>query len=205
MGLHFTVPEGYLIPTICSRFEFLKFILKELKPKVVLEIGTGASSILALMMGYLGIKVTATEIDKEAYQCAKNNVENNHLASMVNLVKSEGQIIQKLIPDLSIYDLIICNPPQYDKKYYQERYSSNRGFTGKYSELVGGEIGHEFILDLISEASQYSYCPPIYFQLTKPKLQDILESGLKEKAYNYFKSQVKVGTRLRIYYKVKIS
>ena len=205
MGLHFTLPEGYLIPTICSRFEFLKFVIEESNPKAVLEIGTGASAILALMMGHLGIKVTSTEIDEKAYQSAKNNVENNNLASMINLMKSEGQIIRNLIFDLSIYDLIICNPPQYDQNYYQERYSSNRGFTGKKIELVGGEKGFEFILEILSEVSKYSNRPPVFFQLTLPKLQSILDSKLMEAEYNYSTIDKHIGTRKRIYYKIKFS
>ena len=202
MGLHFEVPDGYLIPTICSRFEFLKFILN-LNPKSILEIGTGASSILALMMGCLGIKVTATEIDERAYRSAQTNVQNNNLSSSINLLKSEGQIILNLIPELTIYDAIICNPPQYDQKYYQERFPSSRGFIGRYTELVGGGKGYEFILNLLSEVRQYTNPPPVFFQLTLPKLQSVLEVELAKEDYQYSSTQKQIGTRSRVYYKVE--
>ncbi len=204
MDLSFNIPEGYLIPTICSRWEFLKYILKS-NPAKVLEIGTGASGILALMLGSVGVSVTATEIDKEAIKSAQSNIELNNLTKEVSLIHSQGEIVKNLIPQLSEYDLIICNPPQYDEKYYQEHKSSARGFIGKYLELVGGRKGHEFILSLLSEVKMDSNPPPVYFQLTLPRLKTILEEDLKRLQYEFTVVTTRIGTRERLYYKVEFT
>lgn len=201
MNLHFELPEGYLIPTICSRFEFLKYCL-ESTPKNVLEIGTGASAILALMMAYLGIQVTATEIDPVAYQSAYKNIKFNNLTEYITLIKSNGEIIEGLNIDTITQDLIICNPPQYDLGYFKAHSTSNRGFIGQFSELVGGEKGYEFILELLNEVNRLIKSPSVCFQLTLPKLQHDLEKELNKKKYTYSSKQIRIGTRIRIYYKV---
>ncbi len=204
MALEFDLPEGYLIPTICSRWTFVKYILRQ-NPSNVLEIGTGASGILSLMLGRLGITVTATEVDEIALQYANSNIQRNGLSNRITLVQAENKIIQGLIDDLSTFDLILCNPPQYDETFYQQHKSSTRGFVGNYYELVGGPIGHEFILSLLSEVRDFLDPPPVFFQLTLPRLKSVLEEELNNQQYDYTFISNKVGTRTRIYYKVKFS
>ena len=204
IGLEFSVPKGYLVPTICSRWEFIKFVLEtfETPPTSILEIGTGASAILAMMLSRLGLTVIATEINDGAYRSALANLEHNDLFEKVVLLKSEGEIIDNLIYDLSSVDAVICNPPQYDERFYQDHYDSPRGFKGEYSELVGGKIGHEFIMRLLTEINQFSHPPPVFFQLTLPKLQAKLEEDLIKEKYCFSVDQKKIGTRLRLYYRI---
>jgi len=204
LGLEFSLPKGYLVPTICSRWEFLKFVLETFKtpPTSILEIGTGASAILAMMLGRLGMTVIATEINEGAYKSALANIEQNNFSEKMVLLKSEGEIITNLIQDLSIFDAVICNPPQYDEKFYHDHYQSTRGFQGEYSELVGGKFGHEFIMKLLAEVNQSSYAPPVYFQLTLPKLQAKLEEDLINEKYCFSVNEKKIGTRLRLYYRI---
>ncbi|MCK4848334.1 MAG: tRNA (adenine(22)-N(1))-methyltransferase TrmK [Candidatus Heimdallarchaeota archaeon] len=205
IGLKFSVPKGYLIPTICSRWEFIKFVLDKFKrsPTIsVLEIGTGASAILAMILCRLELTVIATEINEGAYKSALANIKQNNLSEKVVLLKSEGEIITNLIHDLSSVSAIICNPPQYNEKYYQDHHDSPRGFSGEYSELVGGDFGHEFIMKLLAEVNQFSHPPPVFFQLTLPKLQAKLEEDLIKEKYCFSVDQKKIGTRLRLYYRI---
>ena len=202
MDLEFDLPNGYLIPTICSRWAFLKYIL-QFKPGNVLEIGTGASGILAMMLGRLSVSVTATEIDEEAYRSARSNIQQNELTEQIILIKSGNEIVQGLLPHLSDFDLILCNPPQYDEKYYHQHKTSSRGFVGNFSELVGGEKGHEFILALLTEVKTFPTPPPVFFQLTLPHLRHVLEEELTKQDYNFTVTSNKVGTRLRLYFQVK--
>jgi methylase of polypeptide subunit release factors len=202
MDLTFDLPDGYLIPTICSRWKFLKYVL-QYNPTKVLEIGTGASGILSLMLGRLGISVTATEVDKKALRSAQSNIELNNLTEKVSLVQSQGEIVKNLIPQLYEYDLIICNPPQYDEKYYQEHKSNSRGFIGKYLELVGGDKGYEFILTLLAEVKEYSNPPPVFFQITLPRLKTVLEDELEKQQYEYSVVSTRIGTRERLYYRIE--
>ena len=77
MSLDFTVPPGYLIPTVCSRWQFVSWIIPEKTPLKVLEIGTGASAILAIMFAKIGCHVEVTEIDEIACQNALHNINLN--------------------------------------------------------------------------------------------------------------------------------
>jgi methylase of polypeptide subunit release factors len=204
IGLEFSVPKGYLIPTICSRWEFIKFVLEDLgkKPENIIEIGTGASAVLAMMVGFLGLNVKATEVNERAYKSALTNIVQNNLSEKIELIKSDGEIVTNIFHDLTSIDAIVCNPPQYDERYYHDHYDSHRGFRGEYSELVGGEIGHEFIMRLLSEVNQFSHPPPVYFQLTLPKLQVKLEEDLTKEKFSFSVNQKKIGNRLRLYYKI---
>ena len=204
IGLEFSVPKGYLIPTICSRWEFIKFVLEDLgnEPENIIEIGTGASAVLAMMVGFLGLNVKATEVNEGAYKSALANIRQNNLFEKIELIKSAGEIVTNLFHDLTLIDAIVCNPPQYDEQYYHEHCDSPRGFKGEYSELVGGEIGHEFIMRLLSEVNQFSHPPPVYFQLTLPKLQVKLEEDLTKEKFSFSVNQKKIGNRLRLYYKI---
>lgn len=87
-------PRG-LITTPISRFIFLKTFLRG--GEKVLEIGTGHSALMAIMADRLfKCDVWATEVDDEFFEYAKRNIEQNK--SKVNLIKSNGEIIEGLIP-----------------------------------------------------------------------------------------------------------
>ena len=88
LGLEFSLPKGYLVPTICSRWEFIKFVLGTFKtpPTSVLEIGTGASAMLAMMLSRLGMKVIATEINEGAYKSALVNLSQNKNSLFIRII-----------------------------------------------------------------------------------------------------------------------
>ncbi len=206
LGLDFSLPSGFLIPTICSRWEFLKWCLKDIdktdKARKILEIGTGASAILSLMLAKIGYKVEATEINEEAYKSAQINIELNNLSAKIRLFKVDEKIIKDLFSNLKEFEAILTNPPQYDIEYYKDRKRSKKGFTGKKSELVGGEFGHEFIVQLIMEVKEYKDPPPIFFQLTSIKLSSKINEFLENCGLDFIKQENEIGTRKRVYYKV---
>ncbi|MFX1284147.1 MAG: RlmF-related methyltransferase [Promethearchaeota archaeon] len=203
MSLDFMVPPGFLIPTICSRWAFIRWIIRD-SPSKVLEIGTGSSAILALMFAKIGCFVEATEINDIAYQSAQNNINLNNLDSRIRLrkVHDTDHILRSLYTSLIKFDMIACNPPQYDKDYYFQHQSLEKGFSGQKSELIGGESGHEFIITLIEEVATFTNPPSLYFQLTVPNLQKIISSYLQNNNYSFIKESRTIGTRLRYYFRV---
>jgi methylase of polypeptide subunit release factors len=203
MGLDFTVPPGYLIPTVCSRWAFVSWIIRERSPLNVLEIGTGASAILAMMFARIGCHVEATEIDEIAYQSAQNNIKKNGLTSQIQLrkVQDENQILMNCYDSLTKFNALVCNPPQYDQNFFYQQ-SLSKGFVGQESELVGGEKGHEFIIKLIEEVKRYSKPPSVYFQLTVPKLHQKICSYLQNNGFSFLEDHRTIGTRQRFYFRV---
>ncbi|MHA1226038.1 MAG: RlmF-related methyltransferase [Candidatus Hodarchaeales archaeon] len=206
MNLGFDIPEGYLVPTVCSRWYFIKWVHEQTgSNRRILEVGTGSSAILALMLARLGHIVVATELDEKAYQYACENVEKNHLENKIKVIKSKSDrlIIKELFDTLEDFDAIVTNPPQYDIDYFLKKNDKNgRGFVGTRLELLGGEKGHEFIMQLLAEVKSFENPPEVYFQLTQPQLSIILEEALEKQGFKYKSDRRKVGTRTRLYYKV---
>ncbi len=201
LSLDFTIPCGFLIPTVCSRWVFVSWIRRD-QPSRVLEIGTGASAIIAMMLAKIGCYVEATEINEIAYRSALRNIKINDLNSAIKVKKAKNHIIEDLYDSLDEFDAIVCNPPQYDQKYYEKSSFSTKGFLGQESELVGGEIGHEFVVKLLEEVATYGKHPSVYFQLTALKLHEEINTYLQNKNFSYFEDHTTVGSRQRYYYRV---
>jgi 23S rRNA A1618 N6-methylase RlmF len=180
-GLKIKVPPGHLIPTVCLRSAFIQEVIKS--EQKVLEVGTGSSAILAMIMGRMGCKVVATEANKENFLFAQKNVENNNLERLVELrLCAPDEILFNVVKENEVFDRIIAYPPQYSKnqpvrfhqaqrrfgrmkllmnyglgeeKRSKEQSSSLlRGFGGHPLELFGGKKGFEFSLQLIHELSE---------------------------------------------------
>ncbi|MHA2246924.1 MAG: RlmF-related methyltransferase [Candidatus Hodarchaeales archaeon] len=203
LSLDFTVPPGFLIPTICSRWNFISWLIRD-HPSKVLEVGTGASAILALMLAKIGCYVEATEINEIAYLSAKSNINLNNLNSMIHLTKiqKKSHILKDCYKSLAEFDAIICNPPQYDIDYFRQYCSSKKGFVGNESELVGGRVGHEFILSLLEEVREFKKSPSVYFQLLVTNLHSIIRSYLQNHDYSFVEDLSTVGTRKRYYFRI---
>ncbi|MHA1967788.1 MAG: RlmF-related methyltransferase [Candidatus Hodarchaeales archaeon] len=205
LDLDFSIPEGFLVPTICSRWEFLKWCLSHLNPisrQRILEIGTGASAILALILAKIGILVDATEINEKAYLSAKENIKINQLSQKINLKKAGNCIIRGLYTSLSSFNAVISNPPQYDLDYFTKRISLKKGFLGQESELVGGQKGYEFIIQTIKEVKEFEDPPPLFFQITSLKLAPLICSFLSENNHTFIQENTRIGTRKRVYFKI---
>ncbi|MFX0181663.1 MAG: RlmF-related methyltransferase [Candidatus Hodarchaeota archaeon] len=204
LSLDFFIPPGYLVPTICSRWAFISWILQHHSPDPsrVLEVGTGASAILALILAKIGCLVEATEINEVACEYAQKNIDINGLKCKIIVRKVVADhILRDLYNSIAHFDIIICNPPQYDKDYFQ-RQITKKGFMGQESELVGGNIGHEFIVRLLIELKSFKNSPPLYFQLTSQKIQPKINSYLSGEDYSFIEEQKSIGTRYRFYYRV---
>ncbi len=206
LELDFSIPEGFLVPTICSRWKFVKWCLDNLSPisqQRILEIGTGASAILALVLAKIGFLVDATEINAKAFASAKENIELNQLSHQINLIKVSNRIVKGVQTALNSYSAIITNPPQYDLDYYNKRISLKKGFLGQKSELVGGQKGYEFIIQTIKEVKEFENHPPLFFQLTSPKLAPPICSFLSENNHSFIQKNTTIGTRKRVYFKIE--
>lgn len=147
-----------LIPTAGLRRAIVSIIISIIKPTSVLEIGTGASAIMALLFGKKNIKVIATEINDLSFQSAKKQIQLNNLDHVVTLIKSEGTILENLERYFPV-DCVLSLPPYYaaDTKSLPK---SSKGFQGTDSELYSFGEDIDFSLSLfrqwkISDSSKY--------------------------------------------------
>ena len=84
------------------------------KPEVlnVLDIGTG-TGLLSLMIAQQSCStIDAIEIDKEAYDQAIENIEASPWADRINIIHGDANKFS----DSTQYDVIISNPPFYEKE-----------------------------------------------------------------------------------------
>jgi len=101
----------------------------DLRGKHVLELGTG-SGILALTAAAQGARVTASDINPLAVQCASDNVRRNGYDSTINT--REGSLFAPI--QREAYDMIIFNPPYFDDSH---KVSSDPAlYGGKHLSLI---------------------------------------------------------------------
>ena len=99
-------------------------LAKANSPASILDIGTG-TGVLALMMAqkYPVASIDAVEIDKEAFEQARQNVSFNKLG--IN-IKVHQQAFQEFEPgNIEQYDLIITNPPYYSRHLQSSKQNIN--------------------------------------------------------------------------------
>ncbi|MDR1584143.1 MAG: tRNA (adenine(22)-N(1))-methyltransferase TrmK [Prevotellaceae bacterium] len=93
--------------------------------KNVLDIGTGAG-LLALMMAQKNptARITACEIDEPACQQARENISSSAWSERIAVVNTD---IRTFTQNSKNFDLIICNPPYFEKSLKSQ--DSKRNFA----------------------------------------------------------------------------
>ncbi|KAG8590294.1 hypothetical protein GDO81_006717 [Engystomops pustulosus] len=130
------------------------------------ESGTGASCIYPLLGATLnGWYFLATEVDDICYNYAKKNVEQNHLADLIKVVKvPQKTLLMDALKEESgiIYDFCMCNPPFFANQMEAQGVNSRNPRrpppssvnTGGVTEIMaeGGEL--EFVKRIIHDSLQ---------------------------------------------------
>ncbi len=102
-------------------------------PGTLLDIGTG-SGILAMMMAqrYEKLRITGVEIDFEAFEEAKFNVQSSIFDSRIEVVNFD---VNDWLPEKK-YDAIICNPPFFNFSLKAKGISRN---TARHTDALNLE------------------------------------------------------------------
>ena len=198
-GLDILIPKGHLIPTAGLRRAIVQLVLKQ-NPRVILEIGTGATAIVSQLLAKKGIKVMATELDPMSFQYALENIERNKqlFNFPITLIKSNGEIIKGLkeINSGIFFDGIVSLPPYYDIDSKRKKYE--KGFSGTHSELFFGKF-ENFGKRLLEEAIQMPNKPifvGILWKNSENMFTILNELQLNDKSVIY---KLAAGTRERFF------
>lgn len=180
---HWELPEGYLCPPIPGRADYVHGLADLLAsdhggvipsgPAVrVLDIGTGASGIYALIAASeYGWSVVGSDIDATALTSAQAIVQANPgLDSLIELrtQQDRSSIFNGVVRDNEQFALTLCNPPFHasvsEATQASERKRRNlgtaglsaRNFGGQRDELCcrGGEFG--FVSRMIDESAAHA-------------------------------------------------
>ena len=127
-----TVPRGRLVPTATNRERYLEWLarLRELSAPSdddatnvrVLDIGTGASAIYALLgAAGRGWRFVGTDVCDEALTSARENVRRNpHLESLIEIRDARGEdgardrVLRGVVRDGETFTFCMCNPPFFE-------------------------------------------------------------------------------------------
>jgi len=105
----FTVHQDQTAQKVCTDTSLFGALIEPRNPKSILDIGTG-TGVLSLMIAQITEgKVTAVEIEENAYKQAKGNFKESDWSSKIEVLKSDIKEFAKLSNQK--FDLIISNPP----------------------------------------------------------------------------------------------
>ncbi|XP_066455727.1 RNA N6-adenosine-methyltransferase METTL16 [Eleutherodactylus coqui] len=173
-GLTIDIPLERLIPTVPLRLNYIHWVedlinfhdSDKTTIRRGIDIGTGASCIYPLLGATLnGWYFLATEVDDICYNYAKKNVEQNHLADLIKVVKvPQKTLLMDALKEESgiIYDFCMCNPPFFANQLEAQGVNSRNPRrpppssvnTGGITEIMaeGGEL--EFVKRIIHDSLQ---------------------------------------------------
>ncbi len=139
------IDERVFIPRPETEELIEKIIFLGLKPKLIVDIGTGSGNIaIALARLYKEARIIATDISKDALRVAEINIRRYGLDSRIE------PILIDLSPSDIEADLIISNPP-----YIRTSEISTLPLSVKYEPRIaldGGEDGLSLIKRIILKA-----------------------------------------------------
>uniref|UniRef100_A0A8C1SIA0 U6 small nuclear RNA (adenine-(43)-N(6))-methyltransferase n=1 Tax=Cyprinus carpio TaxID=7962 RepID=A0A8C1SIA0_CYPCA len=168
-GLTIEIPLERLIPTVPLRLNYIHWV-EDLtggqgNPRRGIDIGTGASCIYPLLGATMnGWFFLATEVDDICFNYAKKNVEQNHLAELIRVVKvPQKTLLMDALKEQSIvYNFCMCNPPFFANQLEAKGVNSRNSRrpppssinTGGVTEIMGegGEL--EFVKRIIHDSLQ---------------------------------------------------
>jgi len=110
------------------------------KAKKILDIGTGTGLIALMLAQKSAAQIDAIEIDRDAYEQAKENFENSRWASRLHVFHKPLQ--QYAFLPIEKYDLIISNPPFFSDAYKAPSEARNvarhTDHTLSFDDLIDG-------------------------------------------------------------------
>ncbi|MFX0115280.1 MAG: RlmF-related methyltransferase [Candidatus Hodarchaeota archaeon] len=202
-GLEIQLPPGHLIPAVCLRSAFIQEVITP--GQHILEVGTGSSAILAMIMGTIGCKVVATEANERNSLFAQRNIEKNGLESQIELRScTPDKILSGVVKENERFDRIITYPPQYGKNWPVRFHGSQRGFGGQALELIGGNEGYEFAIHLVQELTETSVLNSrgiIALLVLNTELISKLAEEMRNMKWHYQIIEILAGTRHRYIFK----
>lgn len=184
--VYWNIPSNFLCPTIPSRINYLEWIntllLKTLKTSEIqningIDIGTGASLIYPILgFKIYGWRFLGTEINQQAYKNAKEIIEKNNFQKNIEIIFSEGGIIEGVIEQKKKFNFLMCNPPFFEDLKEQKTVKWRVSEINKNeAEFDGGET--QFIKKIHKESQNFKENIGIFSSLVgrKKDFEELLE------------------------------
>ncbi len=107
----------------------------------ILDIGTGSALIAIMLAQRSKAKITAIEIDKDAFLQAKENIQN---CKWHERIKVENISMQDYVAQtINKFDLIVCNPPFFENSLLnpnEKKSLARHSIALSFDELIEGSL-----------------------------------------------------------------
>lgn len=152
-GLKIKLTPAVLIPR--PETEVLVEEILKLKPKEILEIGTGSGCIgIAIAKNLPGSRIMATDISPEALELARENAHAHGVGDRIEFVLADIAPWKRFEATGTLFDLIVANPPYIPTGEFPNLQPEVRDFEPRRA-LDGGPDGLAFIRQILHEAPPF--------------------------------------------------
>lgn len=167
---YWDIPDGYLIPSITSRCNYIHWIkdllnsdefdLDKNEKIIGIDIGTGANCIYPLLGHQIfNWDFKASDINEESLNIAETIVEENNLKSFITLCHQHDsfKIFENIIKKNDFFFFSMCNPPYFSLEEEIKHDNPNTAceYNSKEVYCEGGEF--KFIIRMIEESEKFKF------------------------------------------------
>jgi release factor glutamine methyltransferase len=155
-SIEFEVTPDCLIPRPETELlvqKSIELLRKRTGPQSVCDLCTGCGVIAVAIAGNVpDVKVMATDISEPALAVAARNVEKHKLGERIEL--RHGDLFEPLVPQLDVFDLIVCNPPYVSAAQYETLDRNVKEYEPRLA-LYAGPEGLDVYRRLVEKVDQF--------------------------------------------------
>ncbi len=155
-SIEFEVTPDCLIPRPETELlvqRSIELLRKRTGPQSVCDLCTGCGIIaVAIAKNVPDVKVMATDISEPALGVAAKNVEKHKLGERIEL--RHGDLFEPLVPQLDVFDLIVCNPPYVSAAEYEALDRNVKEYEPRLA-LYAGQDGLDVYRRIVEKVDQF--------------------------------------------------
>ena len=191
------IPDGYLVPPIPSRAEYIHHIAdlidyKNKEDVVGLDIGCGANCVYPLIATseYSRWRMIGTDVDEVAIKFARMNAAQRSPGRIViRAQRNKMAIFSGVISESDKIDFSMCNPP-FSRSLVEQNKNSLRKLRGLNKDAKSASLERNFqgnACELSCEGGEIGFVSKM-----------ILESGIYCRSVGWFTTLVSRGTNVDV-------
>jgi tRNA1Val (adenine37-N6)-methyltransferase len=157
-------------------------LLQQKKVNTILDIGTGTGLLSLMVAQKTGAAIDAVEVDKNAFQQAKDNFSTSHWAEKLTTINSDITVFNTA----KKYDCIISNPPFFEDDLRSPHNNKN---AAKHDTSLTFQVLLQQVTRLLKEDGGFAVLLPYH------RVEYFISEGVKQGLFCNEKVLVKQTTK----------